>query len=268
MSMQDSSIFATLKSSVRIWAVGAIHGEVDRLARLHQAILPLLAPGDQIVYLGNYCGHGQAAGAALDELLLFRRRILARPGADVGDVVFLRGAQEEMWQKLLQLQFAPDPVGVLHWMVKEGIAPTIEAYGASVQDAILAARDGILSLTRWTSQLRQSIRAIDGRTAHMNALRHAALTDNGSLLFVHAGIEPIRPLASQGDVLWWGGSAFAEVEEPYEGFARIVRGYDRKHGGFAETPFTLTLDGGAGFGGELLAACFGGDGSVQRLLSA
>ena len=69
----------------------------------------------------------------IDELLLFRRAILARPDADCADIVFLRGAQEEMWQKLLQLQFAPNPVEVLQWMVAQGIEPTIRAYGASVK---------------------------------------------------------------------------------------------------------------------------------------
>ena len=34
-------------------------------------------------------------------------------GTFLGDIVFLRGSQEEMWQKLLELQFAPNPREVL-----------------------------------------------------------------------------------------------------------------------------------------------------------
>lgn len=263
----DFALFATLRGNARIWAVGAIHSEIDRLTRLHRQIAEDFLPGDQIVYLGNYSGHGRAAIATIDELLLFRRAILALPGVDMEDVVFLRGAQEEMWQKLLQLQFAPDPAQVLRWMVEQGIGPTVEAYGASLEDGASAGRDGTLALTRWTSQLRQSMRNLDGHTALMNALRHAAITETQNLLFVHAGIDPDRPLEAQGDSFWWGGSSFAAMNAPYLPFLRVVRGYDRRHGGVAETPHTLTLDGGSGFGGELTCACLAPDGTVLRLIS-
>jgi serine/threonine protein phosphatase 1 len=264
----EQSIFATLRGDSRVWAVAAIHGQADRLSALHRQLSQEFQPGDQIVYLGNYSGHGRAVRQSIDELLLFRRALLAREGVDCGDIVFLRGAQEEMWQKLLQLQFAPNPAEVLQWMVAHGIEPTIEAYGASVQEAMLAARDGTLSLTRWTSQLRQNLRACDGHATLMSVLRHAAFTENESLLFVHAGIDPQRPLSAQSDSFWWDGSGFASIDQPYGDYRRIVRGYDRRHAGWQETPFTLSLDGGCGFGGELLAAQFGPDGTVLHLLKA
>lgn len=264
----EQSIFATLRGESRIWAIAAIHGQAERLSALHRQLSQKFQPGDQIVYLGNYSGHGRQIRQSIDELLLFRRAILAHDGVDCGDIVFLRGAQEEMWQKLLQLQFAPNPQEVLQWMVSQGIEPTIEAYGASVQEAILAARDGTLSLTRWTSQLRQNLRALDGHATLMSVLRHAAFTDSGSLLFVHAGIDPQRPLSAQSDSFWWGSSAFAAIDRPYGDYRRIVRGYDRLHGGVTETPFTLSLDGGCGFGGDLLAAQFAPDGALQQVLKA
>jgi serine/threonine protein phosphatase 1 len=264
----EQSIFATLRGDARVWCVASIHGQVDRLASLHRTLAPLFRPGDHLVYLGNYSGHGRAVCACIDELLLFRRAILARPGADCADIVFLRGAQEEMWQKLLQLQFAPNPVQVLQWMVGQGIEPTIEAYGASVAEATNAARDGIMSLTKWTGHLRQNIRAYDGHNALMSVLKHAAFTETQSMLFVHAGIDPQRPLSAQSDSFWWSGSGFASILEPYAGYQRVVRGYDRRHGGFEETPHTVSLDGGCGFGGDLLAAQFGPDGNILQVLRA
>src|SRR3546814_14736289 len=66
-----------------------------------------LLPGDRLVYLGNMVGHGTATIATLDELLAFRRDFLCLPGVEPEDIVYLRGAQEEMWRKLLQIQFAP-----------------------------------------------------------------------------------------------------------------------------------------------------------------
>ncbi|PKU24355.1 hypothetical protein [Telmatospirillum siberiense] len=264
----EQSIFATLRGRSRVWAIAAIHGQADRLSAIHRQLFTKFQPGDQIVYLGNYSGHGREVRRTIDELLLFRRAILARDGVDCADIVFLRGAQEEMWQKLLQLQFAPNPAEVLQWMVGQGIEPTIEAYGASVQEAVLAARDGTLSLTRWTGQLRQNLRALDGHATLMSVLRHAAFSDNGTLLFVHAGIDPQRPLSAQSDSFWWGSSAFATIDRPYGEYRRIVRGYDRQHGGVAETPFTVSLDGGCGFGGDLLAAQFDADGALLQVLKA
>ena len=130
--MSEQDLFATLRADARIWSIPAIHGEVERLSALHRQLFPLFQPGDQIVYLGNYSGHGIHVRETIDELLLFRRALLARPNVDCDDIVFLRGGQEEMWQKLQQLQFAPSPPQVLQWMVSQGIEPTIKAYGARV----------------------------------------------------------------------------------------------------------------------------------------
>ena len=42
----------------------------------------------------------------------------------------------------------------------------------------------------------------------------------------------------------------------------MLRGFDPSHSGFAETDYTLTLDGGCGFGGTLIAACVTLDGAL------
>src|SRR5271170_6947970 len=114
--LSEQGIFATLRSDRRVWAVSALHGEAGRLAELHAQIHGAFESGDQLVYLGNYSGHGPLVLETIDEVLLLRRSLLAMPGTDCEDIVFLRGAQEEMWQKLLQLQFAPNPVQVLKRM--------------------------------------------------------------------------------------------------------------------------------------------------------
>ena len=106
----------------RIWTIGAIHGEAEKLNALHDAITPRLAFGDRLVYLGNYLGYGSAQFETIAELLRFRRIFLSIPPyVDAGDVVFLRGAQEEMWQKLLQLQFSVRPAEILEWMLARGV---------------------------------------------------------------------------------------------------------------------------------------------------
>ena len=267
-SVSDPNIFATLRGGGRIWAVAAIRGERERLRALHARMAGECKPGDQIVYLGDYLGYGAAVVETVDELLMFRRAFIARPGVEVDDVVYLRGAQEEMWQKLLQLQFAPNPAEVLRWMVDHGIGPTIAAYGGNLDDGMTSVRDGILALTRWTSQLRQNMRNFDGHTTLMSVLKHAAFTDDNLLLFTHAGLDPTRPLSAQMDAFWWGSGDFAGLSESYSGFKLVVRGSDRRHGGVKVGPHIATLDSGSGLGGTLTAACFGSDGNILQLLEA
>ena len=47
--MKDQRKFATLRSYRRVWAVAAVHGEAERLQRLHAALWRRLEPGDRIV---------------------------------------------------------------------------------------------------------------------------------------------------------------------------------------------------------------------------
>jgi serine/threonine protein phosphatase 1 len=264
--VSETNIFAALRGGGRVWAIAAVHGEHARLRAMHARLADELRPGDQLVYLGGYLGYGQQVRETVDELLLFRRAFIAQPGVEIDDIVYLRGAQEEMWQKLLQLQFAPNPAEVLQWMAGHGAAATIAAYGGSMEEALLTARDGILALTRWTGTLRQNMRAYDGHTQLMSVLKHAAYTEDGALLFTHAGLDPSRPLSAQLDAFWWGSGGFATMASPYAGFRLVVRGADRRGGGVSVGPFTATLDGGCGRGGPLTAACFATDGTLLQML--
>jgi serine/threonine protein phosphatase 1 len=259
---------ARLRSARRLWAVGAIHGQAAQLRRLHDRLGARLAEGDRIVYLGNYLGHGEAIVSAIDELLDFRRRVLARRHGFACDITYLRGAQEEMWHKLLQLQFAPDPGSVLRWMVRAGIEATVAAYGGDLRQGFAATRDGPRTITRWTSQLREGMNAVPGHTTLFTALRHAACTEPAALLFVHASVDPARPLAAQGDAFWWGEADILGLTAPFDGFARVVRGYDREARGLVERDFAVSVDGGAGRGGRLIAACLDSAGNVLDAVEA
>jgi serine/threonine protein phosphatase 1 len=254
--------FALLRRTKRVWAIGAIHGDARRLAALHDALFPRLGPGDRLVYLGNYLGHGPDVVGTVDELVRFRRDVIAQPWMFASDVVFLRGSQEEMWQKLQQLQFAINPREVLEWTLDRGVGATLSAYGADAKKGLVAARDGVMSITRWTTGLRSAVTNRPGHQAFMSALKRAAFTDDGGLLFVHAGLNAALPLSSQGDRLWWGATGFGEWPAPYGGYRLVVRGYDPAHGGVRQSRFGLTIDAGSGFGGSLLAACISPSGEI------
>ncbi|MDP6709421.1 MAG: hypothetical protein QF893_24035 [Alphaproteobacteria bacterium] len=263
-----SEIYGVLQGAVRIWAIAAINGDRERLVGLHRLLGPELRRGDRLVYLGNYLGGGGDPAGVIDELLDFRRYALTLPGAEPWDIVYLRGAQEEMWQKLLQLQFAADPLAVLDWMLGQGVDATLQSYGADAAEGRSRAGEGVLSITRWTSALRGAMHRHPGHDELMATLRRYAVADPRPLLFVHAGVDPNRPLSEQGDTFWWGSAYFDSIEGSYDGFARVVRGYDHQRRGRFETEGAISLDGGAGFGGPLNAVCLAADGAVLKWLEA
>jgi serine/threonine protein phosphatase 1 len=268
MAALNWEAFAPLDHAQRVWAVGSIHGERDKLASLHQALMKAWKLGDRLVYLGNFTGGGGDVIGTLDELLLFRRELLCRAGMDARDIVFLRGAQEEIWRKLQQIQFANRPEKVFEWMMAHGVEPLLRAYGEHPDAARASFREGAVAITRWTSGLRNRIDAHAGHTDLMINLRRAAYTEEGTLLLVHRGIDTSLSLPEQSDALWWGSEHFTAIDRPYEGFARIVRGFAQDHPGVAETDYTVTVDAGAGFGGSLVAACFRIDGTLEDVLEA
>lgn len=266
--MPDNDVFATVPAGRRTWVVASIHGEVDRLRGLHAALGERFQVGDSLVYLGNLIGHGPQVFDTIQEILLFRRALLARPGAECADIVFLRGSQEEMWHRLLQIQFAINPSQVLKWMLEHGIEATIKAYGSTAAEGLYAASKGAVALTEWTSRMRATMRAADGHNALMSALRRAAYTDGQALLFVNAGIDVSRPLSEQFDSFWWGATPFDAVSASFNGFRRVVRGFDSRHRGIVVRDWTVSVDGGCGFGGPLYALSLDAGGEPGDLIEA
>ncbi|WP_226886803.1 hypothetical protein [Nisaea nitritireducens] len=262
--------FAILRKCRRIWAIASIHGDVERLAALHNGLTDRYEAGDRFVYLGNYYGHGQAVLETVDELLRFRRILLAQPPyTHLEDIVYLRGRQEEMWRKMLQLQFAGDCQEILDWMLERGADTTLAAYGGRAADARAAIMEGLLAVSRWTGTLRQAIRGHAGHHDFMTGFRRAAYTDDGALLFVSAGLDPSRDLTEQEDGFWWNSQDFAEIAASgYRDFTRLVRGYDPAREGIVEHEMALSIDGGAGFGGPLNAVCLDAAGHIVDQISA
>ena len=72
--------------------------------------------------------------------------------------------------------------------------------------------------------------AAEGHSTLFAALRHAALTQEKGLLFVHAGVDPRRPLTSQGDGFWWGSTDILEMAAPFAEFRRVLAASGLKMG--------------------------------------
>lgn len=260
--MSEKDVFVTLPAGRRTWAVASVHGEAERLCTLHEKLRAQIAVNDNLVYLGNLMGRGPAVFETLQEILLFRRALLARPNADCADFTYLRGSQEEMWHRLLQVQFAINPAEVLRWMFDHGVETTVRAYGSNAKEGLHAASKGAVALTEWTSRLRAEMRRSDGHNALMSSLRRAAVVEDNSLLLVNAGVDASRPLSEQFDSFWWGGASFDSIDAPFGGFGHVVRGYDPRHRGIQARGIAVSIDGGCGFGGSLAACCFDPDGEM------
>jgi len=271
--MKHDNRFNPLGYADRIWAVSAINGDVEKLRTMHQAIWDDFKVGDRIVYHGNYFGYTKESNPreTIDELLRFRRYIL-QPGVLPEDIAYLRGLQEELWQKLLQIQFAPNPSDILNWLSKQGLSIALNAYGSSINDGLHAAKSGILGLTKWTNSLREAIRNSAGHEQFFISLRRAAYTQgiNGAdhLLFVNSGINTSLPLDQQGDSFWLNTKSFDQINAPYQHFNYIIRGSDPRQQGVQVKENSISLDSGCGFGGPLTCAQISNTGQITSLLQS
>jgi serine/threonine protein phosphatase 1 len=255
------SQFSVLENPRRIWAVSALHGEADRLRDLHARIGGQFCAGDRIVYLGNYSGGtGDRTVKTIDELLLFRRAMMALPAVRAEDVVYLRGTHEEMWHKILQIQFAPSPASVIEWMLNKGVEGALAAYGSTGAEALRAAREGIMSMTRWTSRLREQLRLQPGHEKFFTSLRRAAISEVSALCLAY--------YSAQGDSFWWGNREFDGMTSAFAPFTCVVRGFDPSGGGLRADGFALSLYDGAGYGGDLVAVRLAANGNIEEWLRA
>ncbi|MBM85250.1 MAG: hypothetical protein CMM47_04425 [Rhodospirillaceae bacterium] len=264
----DPKRFALLRAGERIWAIAAIRGDAERLKILHRRLAELFRPGDRVIYLGDVLGTGPAIREAVDELLRFRRWVLATPPfTHTADVVVLRGSQEEMWRTLLQIQFAAQPGEVLDWMAGRGVERTVEAYGGRFSDAVIAARNGPTALSQWTAPLRRAVRASPGHGEFAAMLLRAAITTDKNILLVNTGLDPSRVLAKQGDRFWWDPAGLERMTERHPEAALVVRGSDPRRRGFLHHGTWLNLDGGSGTGGPLNAICISPVGEILEHLA-
>jgi len=250
----EKDFIVSIPKERRIWVIGAIYGDSARLAALHENILSLYKKGDVIVYLGNFMGYGPDVGGVLDEVFCFKKILIDKMGSNPEDIIYLRGQQEEMWKKLLTLQFAHRPENIYPWMIEHGIGASISTYGVSPEEGYAAMRRGSVGISRWTAELRNLQNDSHGHTDVLNSLKHAAITNDGRLLFVSYSIDPSVPLTAQGDVFWWGSSVPISPDRPYEKFSLVVRGEsDPANYGVHNYPYYLHISSAGGRGGPLYA---------------
>jgi serine/threonine protein phosphatase 1 len=194
---------AQLPSGLRVYAIGDIHGRVDLLRMMHRRIVEDAGGVESetrklAVYLGDYIDRGLHSREVIDVLL-----DEALPGFES---IHLRGNHDHEF-----LAFLEDPTKSAAWLRYGGDA-TLYSYGVRLPaDTPAEAR-----LQRLGELLRAAV-----PPRHIEFLASLPFTcEVGDYLFVHAGIDPDKPLDAQTphDLLWIR-DAFLEADSD---FGRVV----------------------------------------------
>ena len=114
--MDNTSNFIEISKSEKIWAIGSIHSNLKSFNSIKKFILKNFNKDDKLIFLGNIIGLGDDSKETLTSVLDLRFNLMAKFKLKPEAIIFLRGAQEEMFSKLLQLQLAPNPTEIIQWM--------------------------------------------------------------------------------------------------------------------------------------------------------
>jgi serine/threonine protein phosphatase 1 len=238
---------ATLPEGLRIYAVGDVHGCLDRLTALHADIaadLERRPVGDhRIVHCGDYVDRGPQSAGVL-ALLVERSRRDRR-------IVCLYGNHEEELEG-----FFDDPERWREHWLRYGGGDTMKSYGVDVAGYTSDRSD----LDRLSADFALAFPA-DHRRFVADCPRMARF---GDFVFVHAGIRPGVDLDRQDPHdLVWIREPF--LSDPRDHGAVVVHGHTP-----VETPDVrgnrINIDTGAVYGGTL--TCLVIEGDDIRFLSA
>ncbi len=223
--MSKNNKFHEFRNINKIWAIGSLHSSIDSFKSIKNYILSNFSKGDKIIFLGNIIGFRNKSKEIISEVLSLRFNLMSEFNLNHEDVVFLRGAQEEMFSKLLQLHIAPNPLEIVEWIFSHGVDQTVISYNFEPEQFRNVASQGSIQINKLTSKLNHEISITPGHKEFFSNLKHAAYSETKEVLFVNRGVDLSRPLSAQNDCFWWGYQNFSLINKPYNTFKRIVRGY-------------------------------------------
>ena len=193
----------------RTFVIGDIHGCVDEIARLLDALAPTAA--DTVVFLGDYIDRGPSAKGVIDRLLRLR--------GEGTRCVFLKGNHEDMF-----LGFLGERGSFGEAFLANGGGHTLHSYGLHGEFG--------------------QVRSEQLPPAHLEFLRALQMRyEHGPYLCVHAGLDPARPLATQRDEdLLWIRDEFVRHPHPFP--CTVLFGHSPQREMLVDVPFKIGLDTG------------------------
>jgi serine/threonine protein phosphatase 1 len=210
-----------MSASPLLYAIGDIHGSLQKLRDLI-AQCERHADGrpTTFVFLGDYIDRGPDSAGVVDTVMRLQSRLTQR-------VIALKGNHEAVAIEVVDGEADED-----FWL-REGGTATLRSYRAQ--------------------------HATDLPREHVAWMRSLPLHyDDGQRFFVHAGIDPDKPLNAQSDHdLIWIREPF--LSDPRDHGRLIVHGHTPQPTGTPDWRGNrLNLDTAAVFGGPLTAAAFAG----------
>ncbi|AUG54556.1 metallophosphoesterase family protein [Thalassospira marina] len=186
---------ASVPEAIVAYAIGDIHGRADLLEqKLTKILADPVKEGQKktIIYLGDLVDRGLKSRQVID-------LILSHEDQDI-DQVWLMGNHEEF-----MVRFLDDAPNSLEWLTYGG-AETLLSYNVSVAAGAFNAEKAI----KVSEDLNAAMQAA-GHDRFFTRFRDSF--ELGDYLFVHAGIDPERPIAGQGpEILRW-------IREPFLSFS-------------------------------------------------
>ena len=236
---EETAAVGSLPEGLRAYAIGDVHGCLERLEDLLAQIVEDAAGHDSdrklIVYLGDYVDRGTDSSGVMD-------RLIAGPPEGF-EQICLKGNHEAFMERFLKT-----PRDGEVWMINGGLQ-TCASYGVDCSGDPF----DLSVLTRMHVEMVAAV-----PQAHKDVL--AALKPyhvEGGYLFVHAGIRPGVPLKrqAQSDLLWIRDQFISSEDD--HGYL-VVHGHTPSED-VEERPNRIGIDTGAVYGGKLTAAVLTGE---------
>lgn len=206
-------------TSSRCFVVGDIHGCLNEIERLLEAVAP--SSNDTVVFLGDYIDRGPASKEVVSRLLRLRR--------EGPQCVFLKGNHEDMFLSFIGLQGRYGES-----FLYNGGETTLRSYGVEHSPAhTIAARLP---------------------PDHLEFLRELQMHYvTGDFLCIHAGFDPQRPMVEQSDedLLWIRGPF---IQHPHPLPYTVLFGHTPRREVLIDLPYKIGLDTGLVYGNKL--SCF------------
>jgi serine/threonine protein phosphatase 1 len=212
--------------------VGDLHGCIDPL----NAIISKYGIDSTYVFLGDLIDRGQHSKEVLSTVYSLKNKII------------LRGNHEDMMLDGLSNSVHWNE-GLYNW-INNGGATVLISYGVDPVEIKFLWQDGDIEAIQ-----RLAIKAIPQE--HLDMLRSAKLFyETDKHIFVHAGIDPLKPLSEQHDHnLMWIRNYFLRHEDDYPDNKFICHGHtpqqDMKN---AAKKHRLNHDGGYCYNGYVIAS--------------
>lgn len=224
---------------VRAYAIGDVHGELDRLRELFRLIAEdFIARGGvgqpHIIQLGDMIDRGPDARGVIDFLLEFGRRM--------PHLHCLMGNHEEVFAMALR-----GNLDALRFFLRIGGRETLLSYGLS---------EKLVDGGDTPNVLIEMLQAVP--EAHRNFILNLPSSYSmGDYLFVHAGIRPGVPAEVQSlEDLHWIREDFLSSRVPHP--QMVVHGHTPTDA-VDEQPNRIGIDTGACYGGSLTALGLNGE---------